>query len=127
MNSDYASSADLNNWSWANQVGSYQYYIHGTGAVNKYVNLSPSYKNPADTTSNQGVKITIDPTALWNSDMWRTELIPQTKANLGTGRLYYHFSMKKTGTNSPNAAYEHQVNFLSVSLHSSGIFLIGIG
>ncbi|KAL0632611.1 hypothetical protein Q9L58_008501 [Maublancomyces gigas] len=108
---DYSSSADLNNWSWANQVGSYQYYIHGTGAVTKYVNLSPSFKNPADTSSNQGVKVTIDPTALWNSDMWRTELIPQTKANLGTGRLYYHFSMKKTGTNSPNPAYEHQVNF----------------
>ncbi|KAI5794506.1 carbohydrate-binding module family 1 protein [Peziza echinospora] len=108
---EFSTSADLNNWSWANQVGPYQYYIHGSGAVTKYVNLSPDYKNPADTVSKQGVKITIDPTALWNSDMWRTELIPQTTANLGTGRLYYHFSVKKTGTNPPNPAYEHQVNF----------------
>ncbi|RPA93487.1 hypothetical protein L873DRAFT_1793617 [Choiromyces venosus 120613-1] len=97
--------------SWANQVGSYQWYIHGTGATTDYVNLSSSYKNPADTVSNQGVKVTINPTALWNSDMWRTELIPQTKVNLGSGKLYYHFSMKKSATNSPQPAYEHQVNF----------------
>lgn len=84
--------------------------------MNKYVNLATSFKNPADTSSTQGVKVTIDPTALWNSDMWRTELIPQTKSNLGTGRLYYHFSMKKSGTNSPDPAYEHQVNFLCVSI-----------
>ncbi|KAH8145053.1 uncharacterized protein LAJ45_10964 [Morchella importuna] len=108
---DYSSSTDLNTWSWANQVGSYQYYIHGTGAVTDYVNLSADYKNPADTTSNQGVKITIDDTAKWNSDMWRTELIPQTTANLGTGTLYYHFSMKRSDTNAPNANFEHQVNF----------------
>ncbi|KAF8472031.1 hypothetical protein BDZ91DRAFT_775442 [Kalaharituber pfeilii] len=105
------SSTDLNNWSWANQVGPYQYYIHGSDLVTQYVNLSPSYKNPADTVSRQGVKITIDPTALWNSDMWRTELISQTSANFGTGRLYYHFSMKKTSTNPPHPGDEHQVNF----------------
>jgi hypothetical protein len=61
------SSADLEKWSWANQVGNYQYYIHGSGAVSKYVNLSPSYKNPGDTGSKQGAKITIDNTAKWNS------------------------------------------------------------
>jgi hypothetical protein len=108
---DFTSSSDLDKWSWGNQVGPYQYYIHGSGATTKYVNLSPSFKNPADGASKQGVKITIDPTALWNSDMWRTELIPQTKANLGTGTLWYHFSMKKSSTNSPNPNYEHQVNF----------------
>ena len=102
---------DLFIGSWANQVGPYQYYIHGSGPVTDYVNLSPSYKNSADSASKQGVKITVNPTALWNSDMWRTELIPQTTANLGTGRLYYHFSMKKSGTNPPNPNYEHQVNF----------------
>jgi hypothetical protein len=26
-----SSSADLEKWSWANQVGNYQYYIHGSG------------------------------------------------------------------------------------------------
>jgi hypothetical protein len=66
------SSSDLDKWSWANQVGNYQYYIHGSGSTNKYVNLSPSFKNPADTNSKQGAKITIDSTAKWNSDMWRT-------------------------------------------------------
>jgi len=53
-------------------------YIHGTSATTDYFNLSPSYKNPADTESKQSAKLTISPTALWNSDMWRTELIPLT-------------------------------------------------
>jgi len=80
--------------------------------VNKYVNLDSKYKNPADTASKQGVKITIDPTAKWNSDMWRTELIPQTKAGINKGKVFYHFSMKRTGTNAPSVKHEHQVNFL---------------
>ena len=85
---DLTTSADLNKWSWANQVGPYQYYIHGSGPVTSYVNLSPSYKNPGDTNSKQGAKITIDSTAKWNSDMWRTELIPQTKAAINSGTVY---------------------------------------
>jgi hypothetical protein len=28
---EMSSSADLDKWSWANQVGNYQYYIHGSG------------------------------------------------------------------------------------------------
>jgi hypothetical protein len=48
--------------------------------------LSPSYKNPADTKSNEGAKLTISPTTLWNRDMWRTELFPQSKAALGSGK-----------------------------------------
>jgi hypothetical protein len=97
--------------SWGNQVGNYQYYIHGSGAVTKYVNLSPSYKNPADTNTKQGVKITIDNTAKWNSDMWRTELIPQTKAAINSGTVYYHFSIKRSTTNVPSATNEHQICF----------------
>ncbi|OJD30533.1 carbohydrate-binding module family 1 protein [Diplodia corticola] len=108
---DFNSSADLNNWSWSNQVGPYQYYIHGTGDVTDYVNLSPSYKNPADTASTQGARITIDPTAKWNSDMWRTELIPQTTAAIAAGTVFYHFSVSRSATNAPSAAHEHQVNF----------------
>lgn len=108
---DMTSSADLNKWSWANQVGNYQYYIHGSGAVTKYVNLSPSYKNPADEGSKQGAKITIDNTAKWNSDMWRTELIPQTKAAINKGTVYYHFSIKRSTTNVPSATNEHQICF----------------
>ncbi|KAK6353656.1 hypothetical protein TWF696_005618 [Orbilia brochopaga] len=109
---DLSSSTDLNNWSWSNQVGPYQYYIHGSGAVTRYVNLSPSYKNPADTASNQGVKISIDSTSYWNGqNMRRTELIPQTSAAIASGHVYYHFSVKRTGTNAPRADLEHQVNF----------------
>lgn len=108
---DMTSSADLNKWSWANQVGNYQYYIHGSGPVTKYVNLSPSYKNPADEGSKQGAKITIDNTAKWNSDMWRTELIPQTKAAINKGTVYYHFSIKRSTTNVPSATNEHQICF----------------
>ncbi|KAK6342220.1 hypothetical protein TWF730_001698 [Orbilia blumenaviensis] len=109
---EFTSSSDLNNWSWSNQVGPYQYYIHGSSPVTQYVNLSPSYKNPADTVSNQGVKISIDKTAYWNGqNMRRTELIPQTSAAINQGRVYYHFSVKRTNTNAPRADLEHQVNF----------------
>ncbi|KAJ4375016.1 hypothetical protein N0V83_002095 [Neocucurbitaria cava] len=108
---EFTSSADLDKWSWGNQVGPYQWYIHGSGATSKYVNLSPSFKNPADTGSKQGVKITIDSTAKWNSDMWRTELIPQTKAAINSGTVYYHFSIKRSATNVPSATNEHQIAF----------------
>ncbi|CAN9176104.1 unnamed protein product [Alternaria alternata] len=128
---EMTSSSDLDKWSWANQVGSeyyvqatrqtslikplplpdYQYYIHGSGATTKYVNLSPNYKNPGDTGSKQGAKITIDNTAKWNSDMWRTELIPQTTAAINKGTVYYHFSIKRSTTNVPSATNEHQICF----------------
>jgi hypothetical protein len=79
--------------------------------VSKYVNLSPSYKNSADAGSKQGVKITIDNTAKWNSDMWRTELIPQTTAAINQGTMFYHFSIKRSSTNVPSATNEHQIAF----------------
>ena len=67
------SSADLSKWSFATPVGSYQYYIHGSGPVTDYVNLDTSFKNPADKASKQGAKITIDETAKWNGQtMLRT-------------------------------------------------------
>ncbi|KAF2402125.1 hypothetical protein EJ06DRAFT_547554 [Trichodelitschia bisporula] len=108
---DFASSTDLSKWSWASQVGPYQYYIHGAGPVDKYVSLSPSYKNPADSASKQGAKISIDPTAKWNSDMWRTELIPQTKAPIAKGKVAYHFSVMRKEKNAPSTVHEHQVCF----------------
>lgn len=109
---DLASSTDLNDWSWSNEVGPYQYYIHGSGNVTDYVNLSPSYKNPADTGSTQGVKITIDDTAYWNGqNMRRTELIPQTSAAINKGKVWYHFSMKALETNFPSVYREHQIVF----------------
>ncbi|KAF8427755.1 hypothetical protein EV426DRAFT_631617 [Tirmania nivea] len=74
-------------WTISTQAGLYQYYIHGSGPVTDY---SRSRSTPLPC---------------------RTELISQTTANLGTRRLYYHFSMKKSGTNPPNPNYEHQVNF----------------
>ncbi|PSN60460.1 hypothetical protein BS50DRAFT_564183 [Corynespora cassiicola Philippines] len=109
---DMTSSADLEKWSWSNQVGSYQYYIHGSGSVDKYVNLDSTYKNPADTGSKQGVKITIDETAKWNGQtMLRTELIPQTTAAINKGKVYYHFSVKTSSENVPTATNEHQIAF----------------
>ncbi|KAI3398739.1 hypothetical protein diail_8606 [Diaporthe ilicicola] len=109
---DLSSSADLATWSWSNQVGPYQYYIHGSGAVTEYVNLSPSYKNPADTTSKQGAKISLTSTAYWNGQtMRRTELIPQTSAAINQGKVWYHFSMMSSGTNYPSIFREHQINF----------------
>ncbi|KAI1425988.1 hypothetical protein F5Y12DRAFT_315856 [Xylaria sp. FL1777] len=109
---DFTSSADLNKWSWANQVGPYQYYIHGSASVERYVNLSPDYKNPADTVSKQGAKFTLDSTAFWNGqNMRRTELIPQTKAAINSGKVYYHFSMMRKDTNAPSVNREHQICF----------------
>ncbi|MCJ1313793.1 hypothetical protein MMC25_007473 [Agyrium rufum] len=109
---DMTSSAALNDWSFSNEVGPYQYYIHGAGPVTDYVNLNSSYKNPADTSSNQGAKITIDNTSYWNSDgMRRTELIPQTTAKINSGHVYYHFSMSRLDVNAPGSMEEHQVAF----------------
>ncbi|KAG9101812.1 hypothetical protein FRC07_010275, partial [Ceratobasidium sp. 392] len=102
---------DFAKWSWANQVGTYQYYIHGSGPPSDYLALSSSYKNPAITRESRGLKMSISPTATWNSNMERIELIPQTTANLGTGNLFYHFSVKRSNTNAPNSALEHQVMF----------------
>ncbi|ORY69976.1 uncharacterized protein BCR38DRAFT_96685 [Pseudomassariella vexata] len=109
---DFSSSADLDKWSWSNQVGPYQYYIHGSGTVDKYVNLSPDYKNPNDTVSKQGAKFTLDSTAFWNGQtMRRTELIPQTTAAINKGKVYYHFSLLRKDTNAPSVNREHQINF----------------
>ncbi|KAH6848101.1 carbohydrate-binding module family 1 protein [Chaetomium sp. MPI-CAGE-AT-0009] len=109
---DLSSSTDLNKWSWGNQVGPYQYYIHGSSPVTSYVNLSPDYKNPADSGSKQGAKITLDNTAYWNGqNMRRTELIPQTTAAINKGKVYYHFSLMRKDTNAPATTREHQIAF----------------
>ncbi|KAK4225775.1 glycoside hydrolase family 131 with beta-glucanase activity acting on beta-/beta-/beta-glucans [Podospora fimiseda] len=109
---DMTSSADLNKWSWGNQVGPYQYYIHGSSPVSSYVNLSPDYKNPADTGSKQGAKITLDRTAYWNGqNMRRTELIPQTNAPITSGKVYYHFSLMRKDVKAPATTREHQIAF----------------
>lgn len=97
--------------SWSNQAGPYQYYIHGNGAISKYLSTSASYKNPA-AKDDMGLKLTIDSTAKWNSDMLRTELIPQTTAAINKGTVYYHFSVMHSATNAPSANEEHQVCFL---------------
>ncbi|KAI7354545.1 glycoside hydrolase family 131 protein [Hortaea werneckii] len=107
----YSSSAFLDDWSWSNAVGPYQYYIHGDGPTSDYVNIGPDYKNPADSNSN-GIQVTIDETSTWNGDsMLRTELIPQTDAAINKGKVFYHFSMQHTGTNAPSASEEHQICF----------------
>lgn len=111
---------DIHSGSFSNEVGQYQYYIHGDGAVTDYVNLGADFGNPADSGSNKGVKITIDNSSVWNSDnMLRTELIPQTSAAINSGEVFYHFSMQHTGVNPPSAYEEHQVCFLCVPLFST--------
>lgn len=76
--------------------------------------MSPSYKNPADSGSNQGFKITLDNTAYWNGqNMRRTELIPQTSpaSAIVSGKLFYHFSISRSATNAPSLYREHQIAF----------------
>ncbi|VUC24278.1 unnamed protein product [Clonostachys rosea] len=109
---DLSTATDLDKWSWANQVGPYQWYIHGTGATTEYVELSSSNKNPADTVSTKGAKISLTSTSFWNGqNMRRTEIIPQTKAEIGKGKKWYHFSISRAATNVPSAAREHQIAF----------------
>ncbi|KAF4577335.1 hypothetical protein EYR40_009307 [Pleurotus pulmonarius] len=108
----FSSAAAFDNWSWANQVGPYQWYIHGSQPTSQYLALDPSYKNPAATTETHGLKLTIDQTSNWNGQtMMRSELIPQTTANLGQGNLFYHFSIKRAATNAPDSSLEHQICF----------------
>ncbi|KAI0601067.1 carbohydrate-binding module family 1 protein [Biscogniauxia sp. FL1348] len=109
---DMESATDLDKWSWSSQIGPYQWYIHGSGATTDYVNLSSDFKNPADTGSTQGVKITLDSTAYWNGQtMRRTELIPQTTAAINKGKVWYHFSISRSETNAPAETREHQIAF----------------
>ncbi|KAG9029373.1 hypothetical protein FRB95_005380 [Tulasnella sp. JGI-2019a] len=104
--------ANFDAWSWSNQIAPWQWYIHGPGLTSEYLALSPSYKNPADTSDAQGIKITIDGTSFWNGQtMERSEIIPQTSTNIGTGHLYYHFSLYTSTTNPPNPGFEHQIAF----------------
>lgn len=109
---DLASASDLENWSWENQVGPYQWYIHGSGSVDEYAELAPEHKNPNDTVSEQGAKITLTDTAYWNGqNMRRTELIPQTAASIAEGKVWYHFSLQRKEANPPSPAREHQIAF----------------
>ncbi|KAH0292635.1 hypothetical protein M436DRAFT_82994 [Aureobasidium namibiae CBS 147.97] len=106
------SAADISKWSWENQVGAYQYYIHGSGAATDYINISPDYANPADSSSSEGARITVDGTSSWNGQtMMRTELIPSTKAAINKGKTYYHFSLKRSTENAPDTTAEHQIAF----------------
>ncbi|THY30390.1 hypothetical protein D6D01_03254 [Aureobasidium pullulans] len=106
------SAAEIGKWSWENQVGAYQYYIHGSGATTDYVNISPDYVNPADKSSSDGARITVDSTSSWNGQtMMRTELIPSTKAAINKGKKFYHFSLKRASENAPDVTAEHQVAF----------------
>jgi hypothetical protein len=104
----YNTVADFDKWSWSNLVGEYQNYIHGSAGTAAFLALDPSYKNPASKESH-GLKLTINGNSKWNN-FQRTELIPQTTANLGTGNLFYHFSMKRGTSNGPTTS-EHQLNF----------------
>ncbi|RDW60990.1 hypothetical protein BP6252_12373 [Coleophoma cylindrospora] len=109
---NYTSSAEIADWSFSNEVGDYQYYIHGDSNITSYVNLDSTYKNPADSGSTQGVKITLDSTSYWEGQtMRRTELIPQTSAAIGSGKVWYHFSMMRSDVNPPSTFREHQIAF----------------
>ncbi|PYI34968.1 hypothetical protein BP00DRAFT_335582 [Aspergillus indologenus CBS 114.80] len=107
-----ATVEDFDDWSWSNQIEPWQWYIHGTGNTSDYLGLSTDFKNPADTSDSQGLRISIDGTSYWEGQtMERSELIPQTKADLGSGHLYYHFSLSTKTTNAPDASFEHQIAF----------------
>ncbi|KAM3414010.1 hypothetical protein BST61_g10672 [Cercospora zeina] len=108
---NYTDASYLDSWTWSNQVGPYQYYIHGSGKASDYVSLGPSFKNPADT-STQGIQISIDNTSSWHGqNMMRTELIPSTQAPINKSKVFYHFSITHSTTNPPTKDEEHQICF----------------
>lgn len=103
--------ADLADWSWSNQAGPYQWYIHGDADTSKYLDFTADYAGPG---AAKGAKVTLDETAYWNGqNMRRTELIPSVKdtSSITSGTLYYHFSMKRAETNAPSVNREHQIAF----------------
>lgn len=104
--------------SWSSQLPPYQWYIHGSGDTSSYLDVSPDYQNPNSTLDEaQGVRITIDDTSSWNGQtMMRSELIPQVEgdADLGSGKLFYHFSLSVKEENFPVEGLEHQVAFFEV-------------
>lgn len=103
--------ADLADWSWSNQAGPYQWYIHGDADTSKYLDFSADAAGPGAT---KGAKITLDSTAYWNGqNMRRSELIPSVTdtSSITSGTLYYHFSMKREETNAPSVNREHQIAF----------------
>ncbi|CAD6444731.1 31534587-2252-4c14-a076-203e52adcf4c [Sclerotinia trifoliorum] len=109
---DSSTMSDLEAWSWSNAVGDYQNYIHGTSNFTNYIALDSTFKNPADSGSSLGAKITLDSTSYWEGqNMRRTELIPQTKAAIASGKVYYHFSMMHMEANAPSIYREHQICF----------------
>ncbi|KAG8163340.1 hypothetical protein KVR01_006637 [Diaporthe batatas] len=108
---DTLTTADLADWSWSNQAGPYQWYIHGDADTSKYLDFTADYAGPG---AAKGAKVTLDDTAYWNGqNMRRTELIPSVKdtSSITSGTLYYHFSMKREGTNAPSLNREHQIAF----------------
>lgn len=103
--------ADLADWSWSNQAGPYQWYIHGDADTSKYLDFSADAAGPGAT---KGAKVTLDSTAYWNGqNMRRTELIPSVTdtSSITSGTLYYHFSLKREDTNAPSVDREHQIAF----------------
>lgn len=103
--------ASLADWSWSNQAGPYQWYIHGDADTSKYLDFSADAAGPGAT---KGAKITLDDTAYWNGqNMRRSELIPSVEdtSSITSGTLYYHFSLKREETNAPSVNREHQIAF----------------
>jgi len=112
---DYATSADLDLWSFSNQVGEYQCYIYGNGngqTCSTWVHLDASYKNPMEKTGTKGARFEINGNSRWNNDVKeRTELIPNIQnSQYQQGTVYYKWSMKMDPQNPLNGN-EHQLVF----------------
>lgn len=108
----YASSADLDRWSWNNRVGTYQAYIFGSGRkISDYVTLSSEYCSPMNANCLHGAKISIDGSSTWNGgSMLRTELIPEAKLP-DSGRMVVRFSVALDADSPLLINYEHQLVF----------------
>lgn len=57
--------------SWSNQIAPWQWYIHGTSSTDKYLGLSPNFKNPSDASDALGLRITIVRTLPHGVPAWK--------------------------------------------------------
>ncbi|CAG8983570.1 hypothetical protein HYALB_00009890 [Hymenoscyphus albidus] len=121
---DHNTTDDIAGWSWNNRDGyAYQWYKHGPGVTDEYLAFDPKLKNPADLQSKVGVKMTVTETSYWTNwdnvveKVRRTNLIPEGAAAIdaptpvGTGLLYYHFSILRSIINPLDVAKRHKFAF----------------
>ena len=108
----YASSTDLDTWTFGNNTGIYQAYIFAQPGflASQYINIQSQFCNKAFNPScGKGAQYMINGSSSWhNQTLHRTELIPNNPQPTASGRRLYRFSMR---VDNLTVTYEHQLVF----------------